>query len=68
MDGTPDFQLFEVLDFFAFPRSDVMPGGFDDMTAILRSVAVVDREAEFGTTSVFAFLDVDIPNALISVL
>lgn len=34
VDGTPDFQLIKVLDVFAFPRSDLMPGGFDGLEAV----------------------------------
>jgi hypothetical protein len=61
VNGTPDFQLIEILDVFAFHRSDVMPGGLDDRHSFLRGVAVIGVYAEFGATGVATLLDVDSP-------
>ena len=61
MDDCTRGQLREVFDILSFPRSDVVPGGFDDRTSILRDVAVFGEEAELGTACVAVLLDVDTP-------
>lgn len=49
VDCIPDFQLIEVLDFFAFPRSDVMPGCFDGLATVLCEVFGFREDDEFSS-------------------
>lgn len=63
VDGTPDFQLFEVLDFFAFPRSDVMPGGFDGLATVLCEVFAFSDDNEFSCLGGVVVLDSNAPES-----
>ena len=38
------FQLVKVLDILSFPSCDIMPGGFDDCTAIFRRIPVIGSD------------------------
>ena len=61
VDRLPDFQLIEVLDFFAFPRSDVMPGGFDGLAAVLSEVFAFSDDDEFPGLGGVVVLDSNAP-------
>ena len=61
VDGTPDFQLFEVLDFITFPRSDVMPGGFDSLATVLCEVFAISDDDEFSGLVGVVVLDGNAP-------
>lgn len=61
MNVRTNSQLIEVFDVLAFPRSDIVPGIFDDRTAILRGVVALCQDAEIGTPGVAKVLDVDTP-------
>ena len=62
VDGCPGCQTFEVFDILAFPSDDVVPGGLDDCTSIMRGVAVVRCDGEVGTFGVPVVLDVNAPD------
>ena len=61
VDGIPDFQLIEVLDIFTFPRSDVMPGGFDGLAAVLCEVFAFSDDEKVSDLCGAEILDVDAP-------
>ena len=61
VDGTPDFQLIEVLDFFAFPRCYVMPGGFDGLATVLCEVFAFSDDDKFSGFSGVVVLDRNVP-------
>lgn len=63
VDGTPDFQLIEVLDFFAFPRSDVMPGCFDGLATVLCEVFGFREDDEFSGFGRVVVLDGNAPES-----
>ena len=61
VDGTPDFQMLEVLDFFAFPRCYVMPGGFDGLATVLCEVFAFSDDEKVSNLGGVEVLDVDAP-------
>ena len=63
VDGTPDFLLFEVLDFFAFPRCYVMPGGFEGLAAVLCEVFAISDDDEFSGFGRVVVLDCNAPES-----
>ena len=63
VDGIPDFQLIEVLGFFAFPRSDVMPGGFDGLAAVLSEVFAFSDDEKVSNLGGVVVLDSNAPES-----
>ena len=61
VDGIPDFQLIEVLDIFTFPRSDVMPGGFDGLATVLCEIFAFCDDEKVSNLGGVEVLDVDAP-------
>ncbi len=61
VDGIPDFQLIEMLDFFTFPRGDVMPGGFDGLATVLCEVLAFCDDDEGTNLGGAETIDVDAP-------
>ena len=59
MDSSSFLELVQILDGVALPCNDAEPGGVDDMTAILRGVAVIGENGEVGTFRVTEGLHVN---------
>lgn len=61
VDVSTNFQKVQIGDVFTFPRSDIMPGSFDDRRTVLRSVVAFSHDVQTDGPGSSVVLDVGTP-------